>query len=144
MHPNCSPRRYVACRCVEIDIRKAAGQQLELSETPDSRATFACVTASRALRPIVCSHGQCVDEDIIILFRFVMEVIAADAEIERAAEMRSQPEFLAQLPGMFIRKILGNKPVAAAQLRIAKNAIRNALITSLPSNGSASVSYSAR
>ena len=52
-----------------------------------------------------------------------MQIIAADAEIERPAEIRSQPEFLAQLPGVFVGKILGDKPVAAAQLRIAENAV---------------------
>ncbi len=55
-----------------------------------------------------------------------MEVVAADAEIERAAEMRNEPEFLTQLPGMLIRKIFCYEPVAAAQLRVAEDAIRNA------------------
>ena len=31
-----------------------------------------------------------------------MQIIAADAEIERPAEIRGQPEFLAELPGMFV------------------------------------------
>ena len=49
-----------------------------------------------------------------------MQIISADAEIERAAEIRSQPEFLAQLPGMFFGQIFRDKPVAATQLRIAE------------------------
>ena len=49
-----------------------------------------------------------------------MQIVAADAEIERPAEIRSQAEFLAELPGMFVVQILRDQPIAAAQLRIAK------------------------
>ena len=79
------------------------------------------------MRPSIGSHGQRIDEDIIILFRFIVEVIAAHAEIERSAEMRGKPEFLAQLPGMFVRQILGDEPVAATQLRIAENTGQRAI-----------------
>ena len=61
-----------------------------------------------------------IDEDVVVLFRLIMEIVSADAEIERAAEIRSQPEFLAQLPSMFFRQILPNDTVAATQLRIAE------------------------
>ena len=63
---------------------------------------------------------QRIDEDVIIFLRFVVQIIAADAEIERPAEIRCQPEFLAELPGMFVVQILRDQPVAATQLRIAE------------------------
>ncbi len=71
--------------------------------------------------------GERVDEDVVVFFRLVMEVIAADAEIERAGEMRCQAEFLARLPGMFFRKILGKDTATATQLRIAELAHRGGL-----------------
>ncbi len=42
--------------------------------------------------------------------------------------MRNEPEFLAQLPRMLVRKILSNEPVTAAQLRIAEDTIWHAVI----------------
>ncbi len=64
-----------------------------------------------------------VDEDVIILLRLIMQVISADAKIERSREMRCQAKFLAGLPGMFFRQIFGKDLVAAAKLGIAKNAV---------------------
>ncbi len=53
-----------------------------------------------------------------------MKIISSDAEIERAGKIRCQPEFLAELPGMFVRKIFGDNPVLATQLRIAEISVR--------------------
>jgi len=55
-----------------------------------------------------------------------MQIVGADAEIEWPAEIRGQPELLAQLPGVFVGKILRDKPLAATKLRIAKDADRYA------------------
>ncbi len=48
-------------------------------------------------------QGQRVDEDIIVFFGFVMQVVTANAEVQRTAEFRGQPKLLAELPGMFGR-----------------------------------------
>ena len=77
-------------------------QTFELSETPGThRQAFSrrAVVSDRSNHEMPCSE---IDEDVIIFFGFIMQIIAADAEIERPAEIRCQPEFLAQLPGMFI------------------------------------------
>ena len=73
------------------------------------------------VQPDVCGkHRQRVGENKIIFHRLVMHVIAAHAEIERAFEIGCQPEFLAQLPGVLLRNILRDEPVAATKLRIAE------------------------
>ena len=48
-----------------------------------------------------------------------MQIITADTEIERPAEIGCKAKFLTELPGMFVVQILRDEPVAAAQLRIA-------------------------
>src|SRR6185437_14652097 len=65
-------------------------------------------------------HRQRVGEDEVILLRLIVHIVATDAEVEWACEARCDPEFLAQLPGVLARNVLGDKPVAASQLRIAK------------------------
>ena len=74
------------------------------------------------VEPRIGGQGQRIDEDVVVLFGFVMQIIAADAEIERAAEIRSNPEFLTELPGMFVVQILRDQSIAATQLRIAEDA----------------------
>ena len=61
-----------------------------------------------------------IDEDVVIFFGFIVQIVAAHAEIERAVEIRGQPKLLVQLPGMFVGQIFRDKPVAATQLRIAE------------------------
>src|SRR5580692_1145699 len=48
-----------------------------------------------ATSPGIARQSQRIDKDVVILLCLVMKVIAADAEIERAIEMRFQTEFLA-------------------------------------------------
>ncbi len=72
-------------------------------------------------------HGDGVEEDVIVFFGFVMQVVGADAEIERTAEIGRQPHFLAELPGMFVGQIFADEPAAASQLRIAEIAGGRAL-----------------
>src|SRR6185437_886668 len=55
--------------------------------------------------PRVSSKAQRVDEDVIILFRLVMQVVATQAEIERAAEVGDEAKFMAELPRAFFRQI---------------------------------------
>ncbi len=66
-----------------------------------------------------------VDEYVIVFQRLVVHVICANAEIERAAEIRCETEFLTQLPSVLIGKIFYDKPVRTTQLRITKYASWN-------------------
>ncbi len=52
--------------------------------------------------PGIGGQGQRVDEHIVVFFRFIMQVVTTDAEIEGTAEVRGQPEFLVELPGVFV------------------------------------------
>ena len=78
-----------------------------------------CFGLGYCLTRSVMNIRERVGKDVVVFFCLVMQIIAAGAEIERAAEIRSQPELLAQLPGMFFIQILGDKSDRAAQLRIA-------------------------
>ena len=65
-----------------------------------------------------CNVREHIAEDIVIFFRFVMQIVAAGAEIERPGEIRRNTKFLTQLPRMFLRKILKDQPIRATHLRI--------------------------
>src|SRR6185437_7552111 len=69
-------------------------------------------------RKIFVSRDQCeqIDENIIIFLRFIMQIIAANAEIERPAEVGCQTQFLAYLPGVLLAQILTDKPIRTTQL----------------------------
>ena len=65
---------------------------------------------------------QQIQKDVIIFQRFVMQVIGADAEIKWATEIGGQAEFLTQLPGIVLGKILSADEAGqrTAELRIAE------------------------
>lgn len=67
------------------------------------------------------NHRERVREHVIIFIGFVVQIIRAGAEIERAFEIRRQTEFLTDLPGMFGGQILHDEAVAAPKLRIAES-----------------------
>ena len=115
----CRPRCPMRWAYSGLRIAKPPTRQFELSETPGTHGSV-CIGELPVVTPGICGQGQRIDEDVIILLRFIMQIIAADAEIERPAEIRRQAEFLAELPGMFVVQILRDQPVAAAQLRIAE------------------------
>ena len=41
-----------------------------------------------------CIRRERVDEDVVVFLGFVMEIVPANAEIDRAAEIRGQSKFL--------------------------------------------------
>src|SRR6185437_8553526 len=55
-----------------------------------------------------------------VFFRFIVEVVAADAKIQWPRKIRSKAEFLTELPGAFVIQVLCDQPVTAAELRVAK------------------------
>src|SRR5690242_481926 len=67
-----------------------------------------------------CHQCQRIDEDIIVLFCFIVHEVSADAKIKRASEIRSQSHFLIYLPGMLVRNIFSHNSSAATQLRITE------------------------
>src|SRR5262249_25557441 len=72
-------------------------------------------------------HRNQIQQYIEILYRFVVEVIAAEAEIERTGEAGCEPEFLAQVPCVFLRDVVADKLGGAAELRIAEDTARREL-----------------
>src|SRR6185437_6562135 len=73
-------------------------------------------------------HGACqkrkrVDEDVIAFVDLIMQIVGADAEVERAREIGGKAEFLAELPGFERVQIFADDTVAATELRIAKHTV---------------------
>src|SRR6185437_1045627 len=45
--------------------------------------------------------GERVEEDVVVFLSFIVKVVAACTKVQRPREVRTQPQFLADLPGMF-------------------------------------------
>ena len=59
-------------------------------------------------------HRDDVEEDVIVFQRLVMQIIAARAEIEGAAEIGGKSHFLTDLPGALLAEIFADEPVGTA------------------------------
>src|SRR6185312_14095567 len=92
----------IAAVCGPIPVKRHWSENVYSRAGIIARVTMREIPGTRIVEGL--DHcGQNIEEDEVVLVGFVVRKIGSGAEVERACEIRCQPDFLVELPCTFAR-----------------------------------------